>query len=345
VHLDVQSATGYGTEDLSAYDGYLRGVHLWRLRTEESLLEAIESFQSAIDADPEFARAYVGIAGVYTVLADYSKADQDTTTRLANRYASYALALDPVSSQAFAVLGNSYNNFSDFEVAIVLYQRALALDPHNSSALMWLGLVYLQQGRSEEAIEILERAVALDPQYRVALSNLAYLRVVTGDIASAQREIEQLRVIDPNYNQIAGNVIGLGALTGDRALVMEGLRESARNKGGISTAWVEDLVAALEGRGDVAAVAAHLRATGARTWVDPADPNPLFQSEAVLTLELLGARALALDLLDDIIAGDPADARWGLYGEQMSAFRCEPRYRTQMRALGYDAMVETWDCD
>jgi TolB-like protein len=66
VHLDVQSATGYGTEDLAAYDRYLRGMHLWRLRTEASLLEAIDSFQSAIDADPEFARAYVGMAGSCT---------------------------------------------------------------------------------------------------------------------------------------------------------------------------------------------------------------------------------------------------------------------------------------
>jgi hypothetical protein len=171
-----------------------------------------------------------------------------------------------------------------------------------------------------------------------------YLRIVTGDAESARRGIAQVREVDSSYDQIAGNVLVLGVLTADHALIVEGLREYARNKGGSSIAWIEEIVAALEGRGDVASAAARLRATGATTWVDPADPNPLFQSDSVLILELLGERALALDLLDDIIAGDPADGRWGLYGEHFGALRCEPRYRTQMRSLGYEAMVDSWDC-
>ncbi|RKX19304.1 MAG: hypothetical protein DRP51_07640, partial [Candidatus Zixiibacteriota bacterium] len=91
---DQTSFAKHYTENLEAYDYYLRGRFFWNRRTEESLLKAIDYFERAIDLDSNFALAYSGLADAYNVLPGYSSYPAKEAMPIAKEAAKKALSLD-----------------------------------------------------------------------------------------------------------------------------------------------------------------------------------------------------------------------------------------------------------
>src|SRR5687768_2520286 len=95
-----------GTDDAVAYDLYLRGRHLVALRGADNLRRAIDYFERALAADPEFARSWAGLADAIGLLPWYGDTPIDSAAAPARRAAERAIALDSTLADGYTALGN-----------------------------------------------------------------------------------------------------------------------------------------------------------------------------------------------------------------------------------------------
>jgi hypothetical protein len=94
-----------GTSDPEAYQLYLKGLYYWEKRTPETLDKAKDYFSQAIERDPAYAMAYVGLANYYVAAPDYGPIPENVAAPKAKAAAEKALAIDPSSAEAHAALG------------------------------------------------------------------------------------------------------------------------------------------------------------------------------------------------------------------------------------------------
>ncbi len=146
-----------------ALDAYLEGnYHLNRFGVgsgDEEKRKAAEHFQQAIDADPNFAAAYVGMAQAHSNLVYPTSQDLAITRKAVET----ALSLDPNSPEARAELGDVKSGDWDWQGAEEEYRRAVALSPNDVSGHNGLCYFLTQLGRLDEGLKECEMAQQLDP--------------------------------------------------------------------------------------------------------------------------------------------------------------------------------------
>src|SRR5215813_734780 len=123
-----------GTKDPEAYQLYLKGRYYWDKRTPEALAKSRDYFQQAIDKDPGYALAYVGLAEYWGVLPEYTPTPPKDTLPKVGLAAQRALAIDDSLAEAHALLAAEKDRELDWSGAEREYQRALELDPKNARA-------------------------------------------------------------------------------------------------------------------------------------------------------------------------------------------------------------------
>jgi TolB-like protein/DNA-binding winged helix-turn-helix (wHTH) protein len=147
----------------SALEAYLQGIsHMHKFSRgfgDEELALASECFRRAIDAQPDFAAAYVGMAEARHDTLRSSDEDIDTARKAAER----AVELDPNLSDAWTELADIKRDFWDWPGAEQGYRRALALNPNDAVAHDGLGSLLDAQGRMDEGLKEAEIAQQLDP--------------------------------------------------------------------------------------------------------------------------------------------------------------------------------------
>ena len=151
------------TRNLEAWEAYQLGKQRMAKRTSEALAEAEKFFQQAIDLDPTFALAYVGLADAFVLQVAYSGRPARAGFAEAEKAASRALELDPTLAEAWASKGNIELTARQPVRAEPLLRRAIELNPNYAPAHQWLSISLLALGRPQESLEHAERAVALDP--------------------------------------------------------------------------------------------------------------------------------------------------------------------------------------
>lgn len=179
------------TDDISAYNDYLKGQHLVRLRGW-NVEKSIPYFERAVNKDPNFAAAQAGLAAAYSMTpGNFEKALPLIET---------ALRLDPNLADAHAVRGffAVYHEW-DWETAEVSFSRAIDLDPNSVSALHWRGEYFKMRGRFAEAESDLLRAIELDPLSLIILADLAELNHFAGNDHRAVEFARQALAIDPDH--------------------------------------------------------------------------------------------------------------------------------------------------
>jgi tetratricopeptide (TPR) repeat protein len=152
------------TENADAYRLYVLGRQAWNRRDDAGYLQAEKYFQQAIAADPKYAKAYAGLADVFSMLGKNREARDAVQT---------ALRLDPNLAEAHASLG-FINLDLEFNVksAEGEFKRALELDPEYPVAQYWYGRLMNMRGRFDEAIAHLKRSIELDPTVPTTYQNL-----------------------------------------------------------------------------------------------------------------------------------------------------------------------------
>lgn len=188
------------TQDVDAYASYLKGRHFWNQRTSAGYERAVEHFQRAIAADPEFAAAYAGLAGVHSLQGMAGAVEAQAARGLARTAALRAVELDAGNAEARAVLG-LYLHAYEWNVAAAEreFLQSIALDPNSSFARVWYGNLLSATGRYDEAVEQKRTAVELDPLVPAVYETLAFTLVRAGRLEEAAQHVESALELDSTY--------------------------------------------------------------------------------------------------------------------------------------------------
>ena len=183
------------TDDLEAYTLYLKGRQLWNRRTEESLRIGLRHFERALERDPDYAMAHVGLADSYCILGFYVALPPGEAFPRAREAALRAIELDPKVTEARPTLAyvSMYHGW-DWADAERQFRQAIRDNPGYATAHQWYGNFLATQSRFDESIAEFGKAVTLDPLSPIKGAALSwgyyFARRFPEAIAQAQRALE-----------------------------------------------------------------------------------------------------------------------------------------------------------
>ena len=161
---EQQKLTKRYTENVEAYQLYLKGRYYWAKRTAENLHKAVAYFNESIQSDPGYALAYSGLADAYIILGVYGEQLPAEAFPRAKAAARKALEIDPALAEAHASLGDISIHFDwDWNAARENLRKAIDLDPGYATAHHWNSEYLTIMGRHDEAIAETKKAAELDP--------------------------------------------------------------------------------------------------------------------------------------------------------------------------------------
>jgi len=156
-----------GTDNISAYDAFLRGQKFALQRTREGNEQARESYRRALELDPTYARAYGALA--VTLTRDFRNGwtdmSLDEARARALELAQKAASLDSSSPQVQWALGYVYVNRKQYDEAAAAARQSVALSPNYADGYGLLAYISNFQGNAEDAIRYTQKAMALNPYY------------------------------------------------------------------------------------------------------------------------------------------------------------------------------------
>ena len=220
------------TENVKAYNLYLRGRFAWNKRTQEGVTEAIEFFEQAIAEDPSYALAYTGLSDAYALGVDYRSVPVDEGLQHANIYARKAIALDDELAEAHASLAWCLFIYDwKRDAAIHEFERAIELDPRYASARQWYAFALASRGELDKALVEGHSAQELDPSSVSARRSLAWLYYYARRFGEARYHLERALAMNPAAEETY-RVLGLTlAISGHAAEAERVLRRAVTMHG------------------------------------------------------------------------------------------------------------------
>ena len=195
----VAPSVGPPTDNLDAYRLAVEGRMQFDLKTEAGFLRAIELFEEAVDLDPGFGLAWVGLAGSLALMEDYGYGNRQVLLSRADKAVRRALELIPDSAEAHTSLGLLLLTQQDAPGAIREFERAIQLQPAYADAHTWHCWLSLLVGRGDVAQKSAERAVELNPVSAEAVSNLSHSCLAIGELEKALVEARRAGKLSPSY--------------------------------------------------------------------------------------------------------------------------------------------------
>jgi TolB-like protein/Flp pilus assembly protein TadD len=199
---EKQTIEEKGTNNIEAYDAFLRGrIHYLRL-TPDDLSRAIQSFKKTIELDPNYGRAYAALALAYwtgTYVPGVMRGLEVSWLEARLRVRQYLkLGMKNPTATARHVNGLSFLLRRQHEEAVSELERALVLDPNDPSIYQDMGLVLNFSGKPKEAVDFLNRGMRLDPHNPARyLIFLGMAQFCMGNLEEAANLIEKARRINP----------------------------------------------------------------------------------------------------------------------------------------------------
>jgi TolB-like protein/DNA-binding winged helix-turn-helix (wHTH) protein len=201
IHPQQRARSSGNPLNREAFEAYLRGRYYWNRRTPESIHKAIDWFRKAVDADPAYARPYVGLADCYNQLGTVLIGGQlpvESRPR-AIAYAKEALKIDADLAEAHAAL--AYANLYEWHwaAAELGFQRAIQLNPSYAPARLWYAHYLIMRKRSQEAVREVRLAQSLDPLSPIIQTQVGMILNVAGKRDEAITELRQVLATNPGY--------------------------------------------------------------------------------------------------------------------------------------------------
>jgi serine/threonine-protein kinase len=188
------------TENSEVYDLYLKGRHELNTLTEEGIKRSLNYFQQAIQKDPNYALAYVGVASVYNVLANVGQFSSNETMPKAKSALLKALTLDDSLAEAHAWLGEVYLQYEwDWSSAEREIKRAIELKPNSPEAHQFYADYLIVTGSMEQASNEIERARDLDPLSTIPNTILAYQLFVLRQFDQVIEHCRKMLKTEPSF--------------------------------------------------------------------------------------------------------------------------------------------------
>lgn len=187
------------TSNFAAYEAYQLGKQQLAQRNSKSLENAVKHFQQAIQLDPEFALAYVGLADSNFIQGSYGYLDSNEQYARAEAAINKALALDNRLGEAYATLGVLRDEQGRKEEAEAAFKQALQLSPNYATVHKWYGFYLADFKRYEEALAQYQKAADLDPRSASNLLSVAYGLENLRRMDEAWAQLEEVVQVDPGF--------------------------------------------------------------------------------------------------------------------------------------------------
>jgi TolB-like protein/Tfp pilus assembly protein PilF len=188
------------SENLEAYNLYLKGTYYYQMLTAEGFKKASEYFEQALQKDPDYALAYVGLGYVNWLNTAWGNVPPDKAYPKANEYANEALKIDTTFAEIYSVLGN-INTFYywNWKEAERCFKHALQINPNSSMIHVNYSALLTFTGRHKEAISEATRAQELDPLSGYINTRAGEAFHYAGQYDRAIEEYRMTLAINPNY--------------------------------------------------------------------------------------------------------------------------------------------------
>ncbi|MCU1289221.1 MAG: Serine/threonine protein kinase [Acidobacteria bacterium] len=191
-----------GTNKPEAFQAYLRGRYFWNKFTNEYLLKAFESYREAIELDPNYALAHVGIADFYNWTAIFGQMPSKEAFPKAIKAAERALEIDGSLGEAYAVLAFPTFLYDwNWEESLRLIRRALELNPNFSFAHEYYSNFLSSQGLFDEALAEIKLSEELDPLSPRAMIMTAWTLYQTRNYNEAVAKARKANEMEKDFPQ------------------------------------------------------------------------------------------------------------------------------------------------
>lgn len=190
------------TENLEAYNFYLKGRFHWNKSNPEDAGKAIKNFEDAIRTDPRFALPYCALSYCYSFMGSSGQMPPAEAYSKAKDYTLKAIELDPDHAESHLSLATIkfYHNW-DFEGAELSLNKALSLSLNSSVINQVHGWFLIAKGEFKKAIEKMEQAVTLDPLSLPLICNLADAYSFAKQFEESVAQYDKALEMDPSYRR------------------------------------------------------------------------------------------------------------------------------------------------
>jgi tetratricopeptide (TPR) repeat protein len=216
---EIERARRKPTENLDAYDHYLRGMAAVYQWTRESHTEALRLFSKATEIDPDFAAAYGMAARCYVLRATNGwMTDKAREVSEAMRRARRAAELGRDDAIALCMAGFAIARIGgDLKAGADLIDQAIVLNPNLAGTLLFAGWVRVWLGEASEAVNRFAHAMRLspiDPQMFNMQAGTAGGHFIAGRYEEARTWAERAISGQPNFGPALRIAAASQALTG-----------------------------------------------------------------------------------------------------------------------------------
>lgn len=322
---DSARMTKRGTEQVDAFDLYLKGRFFVNRNTEPDIRKGLSYYEQALAADPNYARAWAGVAYAWIALADDYLAPRDAYPR-AKAAAANALRIDPSLAEARAALG-AVHLWYDWnpKAAARELTEAMRLDSTDVYAYRYYGNLLKGMGRFDSALAVIRKAQQLDPLSPGRVNSVALMYITLGKYDQAIAEAKKALEIDPDYDD-AYLAIGNALLAEGKPAQAVVEFSRAPKMGNRMRSGIASAEAALGHRDRALGIVQNLEAESRQRYIGP---------EAIAAVYFtLGDRDngfawldKAYDVRSAYMALLRADRRW-------DSVRTDPRFASLVRKVG-----------
>jgi non-specific serine/threonine protein kinase len=287
------------TVDVKAYDYYLRGRQFFHQFRRKGFEFAQQMFERAIEIDPNYARAYAGIADCCSFLYTYWHASSNTLEQ-ADAASRKALELDPELADAHASRGLAVSLRKEYDEAAKEFEAAIRLDPKLFEGYYFYARAMFAQGKTEEAVGLYEKASQVNPDDYQSPALLATALTGLGrkaDSEAARRRALQIieKHLELHPDDARALYMGAGSLCalGERQRALE---------------WTRRALA-----------------------IEPDDPGVLYN--VACNYSLLGRPEEAIDSLERAINNGFGFKQWIEHDSDLDPLRDIPRFQALLKRL------------
>ena len=322
------------TQNLRAYNLYLKGRYQWNRESPEALFNAVETLLQATQADPGYVSPFCGLAECYLVMGARALLPPAEAWRRAREATNSALALDPTLADAHGCLGAvlAINDFN-WPDAESEFRHGLELNPDSALTRHWYAISLLApQCRFDEALAETTRAIECEPLSLIYNSTLAWIQYLARQWGPAAEQCAKTLEIDPHhpdslwcmgaaliqlgrFQEAAATLQKLNAIAGGSPLVYGSLGVSYARTG--NTEEAERMLRALQ-------------EAGGKIYSSPV-------CESWIYANLPGGEDRALDCLEKAYADRDFLIRFIQRSPSLSPLFDHPRFHALVQQMALDA--------
>ncbi|MCY7348839.1 MAG: tetratricopeptide repeat protein, partial [Pyrinomonadaceae bacterium] len=189
------------TENVEAYEKYLRGRFYQNQNTEQGLTKAVEFYEQAIALDRGFADAYAGLADALLILYNFGLRPPDEIVPRAKQSINRALQLNPNLSDAYSALALiQFLSERDWLAAEKSLQKAIELNPNNADIYLRYGYFLTANGKFEDALAKLEKARQLNPLSPIVQADIGLTYLCARRYGQAIEQLEKVVAENPEVS-------------------------------------------------------------------------------------------------------------------------------------------------